>query len=244
MKISHTPFKFVLGAFLAVLLGSGCTSSGSAVFSQRDPIALVSFVSNADINWKGEDPVKPGTLAVLTGRALRQNPDNTVVTGADEVLDAAELLFRTTMAGSVQINLAEKEMVLNSSAYRNARLNQYPNRDMASAGDYSFIDYRDKNFSSALAAETGIQRSMYLEFNLDKNVTKGIAKNGNLWANVEMKVRILDAQGKTLYYKIIKSQSPDSIKVSNWVYSQSGFIALVESAMEDVYREFLYTISK
>jgi len=221
--------------------GTGCQSSGKAALrTQKDPIALVSVVSNWDIIWKGEDPINPDNAGPLVKRSLRADPDMALVSNADELITNAEVLIQDNITDAGIITLADKQTVLNSGAYRGAGINKYQiNREMVKPGDYAFVDYRDKNFPPALAAETGIQRSMFVEFDFTKSMGTGAGKFGNCRANVDMSVRILDANGKTLYRTTISLQSRDTTKVSNGVYSQSGLMSLFDSAITDAVYEFL-----
>ena len=224
---------------------AGCVSSAKAVFAQREPIALVSVVSNGDINWKGEAPTLPGAASIMSNRVLRTDEDLTLVTSADEIINTAETIIREKFSLSQLVNLAEKEKVLSSGAYRNAGLNKIQEYNKyVKPGAYALIDYRDKNFPPALAAETGFQRCMFVEFNFTKVIARGFGKNGNFRANVDMKVFVLDARGKTLYSKTVSVKSPDTIDVSNGVYSKTGILILFESAINEACDEFLYQLSK
>lgn len=232
---------FVFFAPLLVFLWTGCASAGkAALLSQHDTIALVSVAANQDINWLNEDSTDPGTAGPFVKRALRANPDNAIVSNAGDLMNRAEAIIRENMGSTGVINLADKDTVLNSRAYQEARINKYQiNQEMVKPGDYQFIDYRDKNFPPALAAETGIQRSMFVEFNFTKSMATGAGKFGTCRANVTMNVLILDAQGKTLYRTTVSLSSGSTIKVSNGVYSQSGMTGLFESAITDACYEFL-----
>ena len=222
-------------------LAAGCVSSGKAAFlANRDTIALVSVVSNGDINWKDEKPLDPKAIGSLVQRTLRSNTDLAVVTNADGIIDTAETIFRESMANSGRISLAEKGLVFSTQAYRDAQLNKHQlSREQVKPGGYQFIDYRDKNFASALAAETGIQYSMYVEFNFIKNMASGISKVGSFRANIDMTVLILNSQGKISYKKTISMPSSSAINVSNGVYSQSELIIALEDTISDICHEFL-----
>ena len=230
---------------IAVLgcLVTGCLTAGKELLLyEREPIALVSVTSNWDINWKGEEPTNPRLVASTTRRTLRSDPDLTLISNAEELINTAEILFRDTMAESGGlISLAEKEKVLLSRAYQEARLSKYQiNREDVTPAGYRLVDFRDKSFPPAFAAETGIQRCMFLEFKFTKIIRSGFGKNGNAGADVEMKVLILDARGKTLYTKTFSMGSRDTISVSSGVYSQSGLLGLFDSVINDAAYEFLY----
>ena len=226
-------------------LAAGCASSGkAALLARRDPIALVSVISNGDINWKGEDPIDVATMGPLARRTLRSDPDMVFVTHAEELIDTAESVFREFMDESMLINLAEKGTVLLSQAYQNAQINRYQasqeqNRELAKPVGYRLIDFRDKNFPAALAAETGIDRFMYLEFNFTKAMATGVGKIGNYKANVEMKVSILNTKGKIIYRRTYVLGSRITGKVSSGAYSGKELLSLCHETVIDLCYEFL-----
>ena len=234
---------FVLLVVSVAFLGAGCVTSSAALTSQRDPIALVSMVSNWDINWKGEDSINPNSTGILSSRALRDDPDMTIVSNADELINTAETLFRSALANSPLINLAEKEAVFSSRAYQEARLNNPQiNNNRRKPADYRFVNSRDKIFPAALAGETGIQRSLYVEYNFTKGMTGGFGKNGNFRAELAMSIAILDNKGKTIYRKTFSSWSDSTIRVSGAAYSNSGLMEIFESAITRACQDFLYQL--
>jgi len=237
-------FGFVLFAMVLICFAAGCASSGKAVLlSQREPIALVSMVSNVEIHWKDEEPINPKSATVLNRRALRSNPDLAVAVTAEELIVTAEQLFLDSMADTDLINLADKEKVVFSSAYQDARINKLQSDwEMVKPENFRLIDYRDKDFFPAFAKETGIQRFMFVEFYFTTDMASGVGKSGNCQADVEMKVLILDAQGKTLYRKTIPMWSRSTIKVSSGAYSRTGMMGLFQSAILDACEEFLYQL--
>ena len=231
---------FVFIVFGLIYFGAGCASTGKAeLLAQKGPIALISVVSNEDINWKDEAPTNPSSIGPLVRRKLRTDPDLAVITRADELINIAESIVRNTMAVSEQINLAEKETVLNSRAYQDAKTKKYPNRDMVKPENFRFTDYRDKIFPPALAAETGIQLSLYVEFNFTKFIYTGLSLFGTCRANVEMTVIIVDANGKILYRKTNTAASESTTKVTNGIYSQPELIELFRESISDACHIFL-----
>ena len=222
-----------------ILLATGCVSSGKVIIEQRDPIALVSVVSNWDINWKGEEPTNPNVFSIIGNSTLRGDPDMTLVSNADELINTAETLFRNTINASPIINLAEKETALSSRAYRESRTNEPARNTRVKPADYRFVNFRDKNFPAALAGETGIKRVMFVQFDFTKSMLSGLGKNGNGRADVDMTVLILDSNGKTLYNRKFTSWSESTIRVTGGVYSQTGLMELFEEAITNTCNEFL-----
>jgi hypothetical protein len=201
-------------------------------------------VSNSDINWKDEEPTDVSTIIPLINRMLRTDSDLAFVSGADELINTAERLFRETLAGS-QINLAERERTLNSPAYRQARVNRRQVYDkLANPEGYRFIDYRDRNFASALAEETGIQRTMYVEFNFTKAFATAIARTGTCRAILEMTVYVYDGQGKRFYKKSFPMWSLSTISVTAGAYSHTELIGLFETIIVEACQDFLDDLGK
>jgi len=227
--------KAVLFFTVAILIlsGTGCASSGKAITEQKDPIALVSVMSNRDINWKGEGPTNPNGFSFFGNSTLRGDPDMTLVSYADELIGTSETLFRNAINASTLINLADKETVLSSRAYREARAYEPARNTLSKPADYRFINFRDKNLPAALAGEKGLQRVMFVEFDFTKTMYSGFGKNGEFRANVDMNIIILDSGGKTLYNKTFTSWSRSTIKVTGGVYSQTGLMELFEEAINE-----------
>jgi len=230
---------FILIIAVLILFGAGCVSSGkAALLSQKDPIALVSVISNEDINWKGEAPTNPDILGPLVKRKLRNEPDMAAITKANDLINTAEFMLRSSVAASGCFTLAERETVLNSRAYQNAKERRFPNRDMVTPDKFRFIDVRDKNFPAALSEETGIQRSMHVEFNFTKMLYTGISFIGSCRPDVEMTVVIMDAKRKTIYRKTVTSLSTSGTKVVNGVYNQAELLELFQEAIDGVLFDF------
>ena len=238
--MKKTSFIFIVAGL--ILFSMGCVSSGKAIIEPRDPIALVSVVSNRDINWNSEGPTDPNTFSLFGNRALRDDPDMVIVSSADELINTAETLFRNAINASPIINLAEKETVLSSRSYREARTNEPARNTLVKPADFRFVNYRDKNFPVALASETGIQRIMFVEFDFTKAMYSGFGKNGEVRAELDMNILILNSSRKTLYNKKFSSWSRSTIKVSGGVYSQTGLMELFEAAIKDACQNFLYQL--
>lgn len=244
-SVFRAPFiGFTLAFLLLQFLLAGCASAGkAALLSQRDPIALVSIVSNLDINWKDEDSLDPNTISPLVNRTLRRDPDLAVISSAAELIVSAEKIFRDTMEGSV-ISLADKERVLGAAAYKEAKVNRYQlareeEGKQVKPPEYRYVDYRDKNFPTAFAAGTGIERSMFVEFTFTKAMTFGAGKFGTCRADIEMTVMIINNLGKSIYKKTFSLESRDTTKVSNGVYSQTEMMILFEAGVSDACHDFL-----
>ena len=235
---------FIFITVAIICLVTSCATSGkAALLEQNDPIALVSVISNRDVNWKGEEPTNPDAMGFVVDRRLRRDPDMTAITEADELINQAEVIFRETISTSPLINLADRETVLQSHAYQDAKERNFPNRNVVKPYAHRFINFKDKDFPAALAAETGLQRSMFVEFNLTKSLYSGVSFAGSCRAEVDMTVIVLDAKGKIIYRKTISLPGRVPVKTSSGVYSQSEFISAVQEAITDICYEFVDIIS-
>ena len=224
-----------------ICLLSGCVSSGKAtLLADREPVALVSVTSNYDINWKDEDSMDPKTPGPLVSSALKKDPELTFITNSNELINNAERILRSVLADFDVINLAEKERVLYSRAYMDARISSYQTRQKKVAPtNYRLVDYRDKNFAAALASETGIRRGMYVEFDFTKAMRSGFSKNGKLQVCVEMLVIILDEKGRTLYRKDFSAWSSDTAEVSQATYYEADLLRLFDAVINDISYDFI-----
>jgi len=232
------------GLFCAIVLIcflTGCATSGkAALVANNDPIALVSMVSNLDIHWKDEEPISPKSTNFISKRKLRADPDMAITMTAEELIIKAEKLFRDSMAESKLINLAENEKVIFSTAYKNARLNKlHVDWEKVKPENFRLINFRDKNFFPALAKETGIKRSMFVEFYFTTEMASGVGKLGTCRADLQMMVLIMNEQGKTIYRKTIPGWSGSTTKVISGAYSRSDMMSLFESAIDEACLEFL-----
>jgi len=237
--------SFVLFALFSigfVFLGTSCATPGREILlTDVRPVALVSVVSNWDINWQGQDAVNPNLVGSTIRRSLRADPDMAILTNAEELINTAERIFRESMIASGNlIPLVDRDTVLNSRAYQEAPLDRRRmNREHVLPADFRLVDPRDRNFPQALAAETGIERSMFIEFNFTKLMRSGFARTGNASAEVEMRVLILDADGRTMYSRTFALGSRGRVSVANGMYSRSALMALFESAIVDICFDFV-----
>jgi hypothetical protein len=237
---------FIFIAIAMIVLAAGCASTKSTnLLSQNDPIALVSVVSNWDINWTGEAPEDPRLSNPISAGARRNDPDLAFISNAETLINTAEAFFREAVSGSTKISLAEKERALSSSAYKNADISSnLIRKEYISADGFRLISYQDKKFPAALAQETGIQRSMFLEFNFTKTMTNGFGKSGVFRPEVSMLIVILDSRGKTILRKTFTSWSLSTLRVNAGTYSQSALMMLFEQPIQDVCHDFIDFLSK
>jgi hypothetical protein len=201
------------------------------------------MVSNGYINWN-EDPIDPRHTSFLAPRALREDPDIVMIMRADELMNYAEKLFREALANSSAISLAERDTILLSGAYQNAQLHRHQVFDqMAIPTDYRHINSSDKAFFRALAGETGVQRSMFVEFDLTKALSSGARLSGSIRAELTMRVLVFDAQGRAIFRASYSLWSSSTTRTSSGAYSQSELAELFESAFSDVFQDFLLKLN-
>jgi hypothetical protein len=234
MKIQVRHFA---GAIFAAVLCTGCASIGpwkDKNFAFDVPMGIVAVVSNSNIYWNDEDP----TSSSRPGK--NENPEKTKVSKADVLIDDAEAILRQTFVDLGISNMATKEKITESQAYRNAPLlHAWNNKHTLSAAGYRPVNYKDKNFAAALTAETEIKAGIYISFDFAKEMTSGIGKTGTFQALVTMKAIVVDEKGKIVYNKSRLVISDDKIRVSLRAFNQEEMLDLFRSTLANACYLFL-----
>ena len=228
---------FIAAAFMtaAVIALAGCATADKRVAFGESPIAIVSIVSNRDINWKDESPVDPSKAIRAVRRNMEENPDVNIATLASDFIEEIEQLIRNSLETSPFITFVPRGSVLSSRSYLDADPYSYHVKEqLVKPTGYRYINYRDKNFLRDFAAETGIKKTLFISLDLTKNMSMGIGKTGNFRASVTMTVMLKDEKGKTLFNKVYTQLSPDQAKVSIGQYSHADLRQLMLSAIGEV----------
>jgi hypothetical protein len=225
------------GILLFACLSMGCVSMGKGKnITHYAPVAVVSVVSNYDINWFEEEPTARNMVGDFVRSALNFRDDNTrvIISKADELINDADTLLRTTLAGAGFGEIAEKEQVIQARAYSAAGINPHQQgENTITAAGYRPVYYRDKAFPPNLAGETGIKSCMFVVFDFTKKMISGIGKNGTFRAELAMGVTLIDTAGKTIYTKTFNAHSFDRIAVSGGGYYHEELLELFQEAIAE-----------
>ena len=226
---------------IILLTASGCASTRKGEIFSEAPIALVSLVSNFDINWKGEEPIShTTTTGDAIRRMMRADEDWVIFTRADLIIEETEQTIRNLLENSPFITLAPKDQVFGSRSYNEARLNRVQENDeMIMPEGYRLIFHRDNNFFPAFARETGIERTLFITLDLTKAMSSGFAKNGNFRALVDMSVVLKNERGRTIFSRVYSVRSQGQTRTTSGAYSQEELLDLVRSAIYDASSAFL-----
>ncbi|MCL2832574.1 MAG: hypothetical protein FWD78_05350 [Treponema sp.] len=231
-------FVFISIVFFTIF--SGCATAGNQALFGSSPVALVSVVANNDINWSGEAPTSRLVITRTQRRAMDADPDQNIATDTVILIDDAGEIIRTTLETSSNIVFAPASDVLNAASYKDARPNSNQAKDeMAKPEGFRYVYYRDNNFLSGFASETGINRMLFVTLNLTKSMSSGFSKNGTARANVSMTIMLKDETGKTLFNKVYESASRDVFKVEGGMYSEYELKQCMISAIQDACYYFL-----
>ena len=225
-------------------LFTGCMTAEKSKIFRETPAALVSVVSNGDINWKGEEATNLSLVSRSIRRSMEEDPDLGVITAADTLIGDIETLIMAALNSSPQIMMAPRTTVTGSRSYNQAAVNVHQEKTgMAKPADFRFINYRDKKFMSGFAAETGVNKFIFVTLDLTKTMSSGFGKLGNCRATIAMSVMIRNDRGKTLFNKKYEIPSRDQTKVSNGMYSQHELRQMIMSAIGDACSQFLDDIT-
>ncbi|MDR2028545.1 MAG: hypothetical protein LBP93_03290, partial [Treponema sp.] len=218
----------IIVVFIGLLMGCATFGKGRELSSYA-PVGIVYVASNDDINWHGEEPTDAEESDYLFDNlfAKRRDAALTKISKADELVNEADTILRKSLSDFGAAVFAEKETLINSRSYAQARTNsRLEGGKYTKAGGYRFINYRDKTFPGSLAQETGINSTMYVTFNFTKVMASGIGKRGTMRAQVALTALIIDASGKTIYNKTRTLKSIDKISVSGGFYDEDELMEL------------------
>jgi hypothetical protein len=190
------------------------------------PLGVITVLSNRNIYWDDEDP--------QSSNRPRKNetPEKTRVSRADSLISDAEAILQQSFVDAGITNVVPKEIIIESQAYKNARRKfLWNNKRTVLAEGYEPINYGDKNFAAALAAEIGVKAGVYFIFDFSKAMASGIGKSGTFRAQVYMRVVVVDAAGKTLYNRDRFVASSNRIPVSARRFNEKELLDIFRSAI-------------
>lgn len=222
-----------IAAFAMTLIIAGFCAGCAGLGRQREtdlsahlPLGVVTVVSNYNIYWDDEDHGSSDRPK------KNETPERTRVSRADTIISDAEAILQQSFADAGITALVPKSVIIESQAYKNAKLRRaWNNKRTVLAEGYGPINYGDKDFAVALAAETGVKAGLYFIFDFSKAMASGIGKSGTFRAQVYMKVVVVDATGKILYKRNRFVASGDRIPVSFRHFNQDELVDLFRSAI-------------
>jgi hypothetical protein len=228
----------IAGMIITAGFCMGCAGLGrqrKTDLSSHLPLGIVTVLSNYNIYWDDEDPGSSNRLR------KDETPEKTRVSRADTLINDAEAILMQSFADVGITALVPKEEIIESQAYANAKRNRlWNNSKTALAGEYEPINYRDKDFAAALAAETGVKAGIYIVFDFSKSMTSGVGKTGRFRAQMYMKVIVVDETGRILYKRDHFVASDDSIRVSFRAFNQEELLDLFRSTIANACYLFIH----
>jgi hypothetical protein len=227
------PVRSPIVIFAVALMSAGLCAGCAGLGYQREtdlgahlPLGVVTVLSNYNIYWEDEDPGasnRPGK---------DETPAKTRISRADTLISDAEAILQQSFIDAGITAVVPKSVIIESQAYKNAKRNPaWNNKNTVLAEGYEPVNYRDKNFAAALAAETGVRAGLYFIFDFSKAMASGIGKSGTFRAQLYMQVVVVDAAGKALYKRDRFITSGEKIPVSSRYFNQDELIDLFRSAI-------------
>jgi hypothetical protein len=225
--------KSPIAKFAMLLITAGLCMGCAGLRYQREtdmgahlPLGVVTVLSNYNIYWDDEDPTS-------SNRPQEdETPEKTRISRADVLIADAEAILWQSFADAGITNVVAKNAIIESKAYKNAKRKfLWNNNRTILAEGYEPINYRDKNFAAALAAETGVKAGVYFIFDFSKAMASGIGKTGTFRAQVYMRVVVVDAAGKTLYNRDRFVASSNRIPVSARSFNEKELLDIFRSAI-------------
>lgn len=230
-----------------ICLLTGCATMKGGI-SNYDPVGIVSVISNKVINWEGENDTSGGGLTddFIKKNILPSKTANKVnYSEADTlIVEASNILF-DVLNNSGIAEIAPASEILESSAYIGADIDKRAEDfGYIKLPDYKFINNADKDLAIDLALEKGIRSTMYVEFAFIKTMSSGVGKNGTMRAMVNMKVTILDENGKKIYFKTHEYKSMNRIEVFNAYYDEAEMMGLFQEALYTAVSDLVNQLNK
>jgi hypothetical protein len=234
--------KIGVPALAVLFICAGCASSAVGELN-REPVALVSLRANNDIHWADEEKSAPRDNDFL--RDVLKVRLNTVE-NADYVSytegfigEAEAILFRVIQESGIAS--VDRDRVLGAAAYQAARVDNRPvRRGFISPPGYRYVSAKDREFASALAAETGAVSLMAVSFDFTKDIASGIGKSGKMRVVVSMSLTLTDAaSGKAWYSKTLSARSRETIAVTSGGYSGEELFGLLRTTITELTEEFI-----
>jgi hypothetical protein len=213
-------------------------------FTPYAPTGLVVVVSNADINWLGEDTYETGSAVsdfVRQKLGLEREKATVRVSRTGDLINEADSMLRKIINEAVIFRLEDKDRLLSTASYAAAENSRVANqKEKIAATGYRNINYRDKNFAGSISRETGIQSLLYVTFEFNKEMASGIAKIGKCRARVLLSALLVNPAGKVVYRKDIETHSRDKIPVSDGAYVEEELIELLKEAIGEACYRFVW----
>jgi hypothetical protein len=238
---------FLAGLFCVALVG--CASlSNPAALADMSKIALVSVVSNADIDWAGERS-SGGLLGNVLTRSSNAGGETgetaaALLSRADTLIDDAEKAVLGALGTVTGMTALPKDAVLSSATYQGAKESTAKGAAILKADGYRFVAMNDTALAKGLASEVGADGSVHVSFQFAKAMKSGVAKNGTMGAQVVLSVNVLNSAGKLVFSKSYQRIGGADIKVALGIYNPLELQGAFAGAIADVCADLVKDMSR
>jgi len=214
-------------------------------FSSYAPLGLVMVVSNADVNWVGEQTFQTQNSSisdfVRNTLGLRKGEDLVMSTMAEDLVNDADSILRKVLTDAEVFRLADKEQTLVgvNTVMAKKKSAKMPSGTIAAQG-YRYLNYKDKQLVADFAREAGVKSLLYVTFEFNKELISGFAKTGKARSRVVMDAALVNSAGKVLYHDQIEAFGSDRITVTTGAYAQDELIDTVKEAIGEVCYRYIW----
>lgn len=233
---------FVAATALSALLLASCGSTKVSL-QENSPVVVLSILGNSQIPWTADDPNDPdeaesdGLLSSMVNKLI--DGDNPEIVTAIDRLDYADDSLRHILPEITGCEILDKNTVLESEAYEDLKASYFN----ALSSTKRATGYKDLTTIGAKEArlafqEFGAKSGILLNFTFQKKLLTGNKWNGELRGIVTMKAKVLNERGRELHNKTYTAQTTERIKISSHQYKKDKFVASINSAIDDVIRQF------
>lgn len=239
--------RFIFGAacfISAAVFFDGCASNKVEPAS-LSPAAVVSVTGTELVNWlisqsdSSEDDDDGNSYVNGTINKLLDSKNPEIQTAVDR-LDYADETLRHMAGEFTDIEILDKDEVINSSAYKNLRKSLYNAlQSTATATGYKDLTVINSKIARMFMQQLGASSLIMLDFSFGKDISSGSRRNGLAEAVVTMKAKIIGRDGKETVNKEYTAVSSKKVPVQYDQYDKNEMVERIQETIDDVIKEFV-----
>ena len=225
---------------LSVSLFVSCAST-PVYLNESGPVALIAVNGNSAITWVTDDPENDDQSTLLTTIINKtidsSNPE--LITGIDR-LDYAESAIRHLLEEVAQVEVVDKDVVLNAVNYKYLSENPFGFLDSSvHATGYRQLYNLGAKASRMLMDEIGAKSLIIAEVTSEKDYGSNGMNHSVIEAKVTLKIKMCDQRGREILNKEYVSFGNESVKVVRKIYDKDELVSKFEGAIDNAVNQFI-----
>ena len=242
MKELISLFCFSLSALFALTNFISCKSA-SVELKNYSPVVLVTASGNTNLTWYEKNPPvndkRSSESGFLTGKINSTlNADNLEYSFARDTPDKSVEVFASVLAEkSFEILTAENSPDL--PCYKAGNFATAFLENKISATGYKSVSSSNRSLRRATVKQSGAKSLVFLEFEFQKLKSKNQDGESCVKARVEMKVNLLNEEGKCIFKNKYTAVSSEGALLYGNTWSREEVISYFPALVEQCTSDFL-----